>query len=117
MFKNYLVSLGYFFIILILSTLILTIFNYFNILNSKIINILKLLIPIIAIFIASFKLGTKSKQRGYLEGLKIAIIIILTFTIIVLLVDKLTIKSLLYYTILILTAMLSSMIGINRKKT
>ena len=116
MFKNYLTSLGYFFAILIISTLILTIFNYFNILNQKIITILKLLIPIIAIFIASFKLGTHSKQKGYLEGLKIGIIIILTFTIIVLLLDKISIKSLLYYTILVLTAMLSSMIGINRKK-
>ena len=116
MFKNYLTSLGYFFAILIISTLILTIFNYFNIINQKIITILKLLIPIIAIFIASFKLGTHSKQKGYLEGLKIGIIIILTFTIIVLLLDKISIKSLLYYTILVLTAMLSSMIGINRKK-
>ena len=70
----------------------------------------------LSIFIASYKLGTKSKQKGYLEGIKIGLIIIGLLIIIVLLLDKLNIKSLLYYLILLLTSILSSMIGINIKK-
>ena len=116
MLKNYLISLGYFFTILLISTLIQTILYYFNILNTNIISIIKLLIPIISISIASYKLGTKSKQKGYLEGIKIGITIIGIFTIITLLTDKLSIKSLIYYLILIISSILSSMIGINKKK-
>ena len=116
MLKNYLISLGYFFTILLISTLIQTILNYFNLLNTNIISIIKLLIPILSIFIASYKLGTKSKQKGYLEGIKIGIIIIVIFITITLLTDKLSIKSLLYYLILMIASILSSMIGINKKK-
>ena len=116
MLKNYLISLGYFFTIFLISTLIQTIFNYFNLLSTNIISIIKLLIPILSIFIASYKLGTKSKQKGYLEGIKLGIIIIGIFITITLLTDKLSIKSLLYYLILMIASILSSMIGINKKK-
>ena len=96
--------------------LIQTILNYFNLLNTNIISIIKLLIPVLSIFIASYKLGTKSKQKGYLEGIKLGIIIIGIFITITLLTDKLSIKSLLYYLILMIASILSSMIGINKKK-
>ena len=116
MLKNYLTSIIYFFTIFLTSTLILTIINYFNILNHTIISILKLIIPIISLSISSYILGTNSKQKGYLEGIKLGLIIITIFIITILLFDKLEIKSLLYYLILILISILSSMLGINKKK-
>lgn len=117
MYKNYLISIGYFFIILLTSTLIITTLNYFNLLPSKIVSIIKLLIPIISITIASYNIGIKSKQKGYLEGIKIGIIIITIFIIITLITDKIQIKTIIYYLIVLLTSILSSMLGINRKKT
>ena len=115
MLKNYLHSIAYFFIILLIATFITTLLNYFNILPSKIISIIKLLIPIISISIASFKLGRNSKQKGYLEGLKIGITIITVFIIITLLINKIQIKSFLYYLIILLSSILSSTLGINKK--
>lgn len=116
MFKNLLRSLAYFFSILLLSTLILTLLNYFNIIPANIVLILKLIIPLTAIFIAGYKLGTNSEKKGYLAGMKIGSIIITLFLIITLLFHQFTPKSLLYYLILFLTSILSSMVGINRKK-
>ena len=110
-------SLLTFFIIIITGTLVITIFNYFNILSSNIISIMRLILPVIAIFISSYKLGKVSDKKGYLEGLKFGGIVILIFTILVILLDKLELRSLIYYLILLLTSVMSSMIGINRKKT
>ena len=110
------ISLGLFFIIIIISNIFITIFNYFDLLNSNIISILKFIVPIISMFISSFKLGINSKQKGYLEGLKMGGIAATVMIILVLLFDKLSIKSIIYYVILILIAIFSSMLGINYKK-
>lgn len=116
MIKNLMMSIGYFLVSVILATLILTILNYFNILGSGIISILKFLIPEVSICIISYLLGKKAVKRGYLEGLKIGGIIVLIFLIISFITKTFNMRSLIYYLILILSASLCSMIGINRKK-
>ena len=116
MLKKILNSLLTFFIIILVGTLLITLFNYFNLLNTKIISILKLITPIISMFISSYKLGKQSETKGYIEGLKLGSIIVVIFFILILLLDKFEIKSLIYYTILLITSTLSSMIGINKKK-
>lgn len=117
MFKKILKSILTFFIIILVGTLFLTLFNYFNLLPAKIISILKLILSLTSMFISSYKLGKQSEKKGYIEGLKLGSIIILIFLILVIILDKFTLKSLLYYLILLLTSILSSMIGINRKKS
>ena len=47
--KKYIISLGYTLGIILIFTIILTILNYFDLLGVKVINILKLIIPIIVI--------------------------------------------------------------------
>ena len=116
MLKNWLIAIGYFWTIFLILALLQTILNYFNILSQNTLSIFKLLIPIISITISSYKLGKNSKEKGYLEGIKIGLTIISSFIIFVILLDKISIKSLLYYTILLLTSIISSMLGINRKK-
>lgn len=115
MIKKILNSLFTFFIIILVGNLFLTLFNYFNIFSPKILSILKLILPITAIIISSYKLGKQSEKKGYIEGLKLGLIIILIFSLFILLLDKFELKSLLYYIILLITSSLSSMIGINRK--
>lgn len=114
MFKKILKSLLIFFTIIFIGTLLITLLNYFSLIHSNIISILKLLLPISSITIASFLLGKQSEKKGYIEGLKLGIIIILIFLTLILLLDRFTLKSLLYYLILVLTSILSSMIGINK---
>lgn len=114
--KNLFSSLIMFFSSVIILTFILTILNYFSLLSPSIVSILKLLIPLISIAVSAYKLGKRSEKRGYIEGIKIGTLAILLFLVLVLFLDKFTVKSLLYYLIILLTSILSSMIGINKKK-
>ena len=116
MFKYWLISIGYFFGVFFMMTFLMTIFNYFNIISSEFVSVLKFIIPIISIAISGYIMGSHSKEKGYLSGIEIGVSIILVFLLFVVLFDKVTIKSLIYYVILILVSILSSMIGINIKK-
>ncbi len=116
--KNIGKSLLYIFSIIIISTFMITTLNYFNIIGTKIIAILKVLIILIAMFVGGYLIGKNSKQKGWLEGIKLSGIII---SILILfkylgLQDKFSINHLVYYLILIISCTLGSMIGINRKK-
>lgn len=114
--KKILIHTGYFFILLLVSTLLLTIIDYFSLFNIKIIKVLRILIPILSLAIISYILGKSASKKGYIEGIKLGSIVILIFTIFILLFDKYQVKTLLFDLILLLTSMLSSMIGINQKK-
>lgn len=115
MFK-YLKSSIYTLCILIGSTIIITILNYFNVLMGNVLKITELLIPIISIFIGSYILGKSSNNKGYIEGLKYGMAWIILFLIINLISKNFTYLSLIYYLILIIIAIVSSIIGINRRK-
>ena len=115
MFRKILNSFSIFFIIILIGTFIITLLNYFNIMNNKIISIIRFIIPMISMIISSYKLGKTSEKKGYLEGLKFGSIIIFIFILFVILLDKLEFKSIIYYGILLLTSIISSTIGINRK--
>jgi len=101
---------------ILISVFILTLVNYFNLLSPSVVSILKLIIPLISIFTSGYQLGKKSEKKGYLEGLKIGGLIILVFWVLILFLYEFVWKSLLYYLILLLTSIFSSMLGINRKK-
>ena len=116
MFKYWLISLIYFFALFFGGTLLITVLNYFNLISSNIISIVKIIIPILSIGVSGYVMGRHSKEKGYLSGIKIGASIILIFIILVSLFDKVSIKSILYYTILIFTSILGSMMGINMHK-
>lgn len=101
----------------IISLLLLTCLYYFNIIGDGIFSFLKLFIIIISIFINSFILGTKTSKKGYLEGAKFGMAIILLMIIPTLISGKFMFRVIIYYLIILITAMLGSMIGISRKKT
>ena len=65
MFKKIFNCLTWFFILLLVGTLVLTLFNYFNIINSKVISIMKFILPVISMFISSYRLGKLSDKKGY----------------------------------------------------
>ena len=119
---KYLKKLGYSFLyimgIILVLTFIATIFNYFNIISDNIMSIIKISIPVIAFLIGGFIMGKKSNKSGYIEGLKLGIIDSLLLIIFNFLALNNSFKFiyLLFYLILIVSSMLGSMIGINRKK-
>jgi len=119
---KYLKDLGFSLIYIISSILILTLFitilSYFNIMGDKVVSVFKIIIPIISLLIGGFYIGKRSTKKGFIEGLKLGLI----FSIILVIFNYLglgnsfKVKYLLFYLILIITSILGSMIGINRKK-
>ena len=102
MLKKIVNCLIWFFVIIFIGTLVLTLINYFDIINNKVASIIRFVIPMLGMIISSYRLGKVSNKKGYLEGLKFGGIIIFIFIVLVILLDKLEIKSIIYYGILLL---------------
>lgn len=102
--------------ILLLFTLFITFFNYFNMIGKKTVTILEIIGPILTLFVGGFLVGKESKQKGWLEGLKLALIFIILIVLFnyLGLKNHLEMKNLIYYLILTITCMFGSMIGINK---
>ena len=116
--KNLGISFLYIIGFILILTFITTLLSYFNILSDKVTSIVKIIIPIISMFTGGFYIGKRSSKKGFLEGLKLGSI----FSIILIIFNYLAVnnsfkfKYLLFYIILIISSILGSMIGINRKK-
>lgn len=113
MIKNYLKSYIYLFSIIIISTLLLSILNYFIKLPT---NIIKIIIPIIGMFISSYILGKNTKEKAYLEGLKYSAIYLILITILkIILKTSFNYKVIIIYILLLFASILGATIGINKK--
>ena len=114
--KNLGISLGFIIIFILGLTFIGTLFNYIGLFNNTIIKIVKVIIPILSMFIGGFIIGKKQGKNGWLEGLKLGLIflIILTLFNYLGLNFSFSIKSIIYYTILLISTILGSIIGVNR---
>lgn len=119
---NYLKKLGISFIyilsFIIGLTFIFTLLNYIGLLNNTAINIIKIIIPILSMFIGGFVIGKRTGKKGWLEGLKLSLIflVILTLFNYLALKSNLSFKVLIYYLILIISTMFGSIIGVNKYK-
>ncbi len=105
--------------VLFSSTLIISILYYLNILNDGFNNYLLLLSSFISMLVGGIYIGLRSKEKGYVEGLKIGLISIFILMILSIIMYKTNInsKNIIYYLILLSSSILGSMIGINKKKT
>lgn len=114
--KNVSFSILYIIASLLILTFIMTIFSYFNIIGNGFVTILKILIPIISLFIGGIYMGKKSIKKGWLEGLKLSLIFLILLVIFEFLaLDKsFEIKNILYYLIIITSCIFGSIIGINK---
>lgn len=111
-------SLRFIFTILsiIICLLLITTLYHFDIISSNIYQLLKLIILLGNILISGIILGKKANSKGYLEGIKLGIFIIILFTITTLIFgQELKLRLLLYDSIILITAILGGMIGINKK--
>ena len=108
----------FFLIGIILIAFLLSILNYFNFLNKTITHLLSNAFTIIFCIYSGTTLGKKASKNGYLEGLKIGglFILILLFLNIIFFSSPFSWKRILYYLIILATCIISSMIGINKKK-
>lgn len=117
---NYLKLLGksflYMIIILFASTIIITLLNYINIFGNKLTTLAKIVISVISFFTGGFIMGKNSKQKGWLEGIKIGSIIIVILLLLnyIILKQSFDLKNIVFYLILLSSSIFGSMIGINK---
>lgn len=114
--KKLVKPLLYTFLSIIILTLLITILNYSEFIKNNTLSIFKIIIPILSVIIGSIKLGTMTIKKGYMEGLKFGLILCALLIIINLILgNPFEIRYVLFYIILIISSILGSMIGINKK--
>ena len=115
--KKYCLTGLFFLGFIFLFSLILTTFNYFDILHFKLTNTFIFIGMILLLFIIGFEYGKKALKKGFLEGIKIGLwlIFILIFINIVFSHVSFSLERTIYYIVLILASTLGSMVGINKK--
>ncbi|HHW69197.1 MAG TPA: TIGR04086 family membrane protein [Tenericutes bacterium] len=111
------VSSTYLIGIVLFSTLLITILNYFNVISYTLVNIFELLILTTSFWYAGYKIGNNSDKKGWLEGFKFSFIYVLLFFILnsVVFNNKFHIMDIIFYIIIILSTIFGSVFGINKK--
>jgi putative membrane protein (TIGR04086 family) len=116
-FINYLKSYLLFFIILFIYLIIISLFNYFEILPNNILNIINYIFILLLFLILGFKISKLEQNKGYLNGFLISLILITIFSIMTLIIDKIDFSKLVYFLTLIASSITGGIIGIQRKKS
>jgi len=118
MIINYLKNIGYTLLSIIISTIIITLLNYFSIISTNILNIISVIIIMLSLFIGGYLTGKQANKKGYLEGIKFGTIMLIIILLLNLFIfkNKFTLISILYYILLMFSSIFGSTIGIQRKK-
>lgn len=96
--------------------LLISITSYFSIISYNISNYLIKILFLIGIFIFNFKIGRKSSKKGLIKGIKHSLGIIIVLLFLNLITGfNFSIKTLLYYMLIMLTSILASILGVNKK--
>ena len=112
-FFKYIKSLIIFLSSIVTIPIFLTIFNLLKFNTNR---ILIIIMGAILMFTMGLVLGKKCESKGYLHGLLLSVISILILVIVSLLFKfPLNINTLIYYVILVLSTIVGSMLGINKK--
>lgn len=116
--KNASKAIGFSLLIMLVLTFIVTLFNYIGLFNLKIVNAFSYITPFLSSLIGGMVLGRRSNKKGYLEGLKLGLIMILLLFIFNFLAlnQGYTLPNIILYIIILGASILGSMVGINLKK-
>lgn len=111
--KSILLILG----LLLISSIIINILYYFDIINNNFIKYLKMILSIISFFIGGIYIGRKSISKGYINGLKLSLIIVIISLILGVIFNNLKLSRIIYYILTTISITFGSMIGINKKES
>ncbi len=113
--NKYFKSLIYTFGMIIIFSLIITLLNYIGLVTGTTLKVLKLIIPIISVFVGGIIMGKNSIKKGWLNGLKIGIVTTLLLLLITIISKtEISFKTFIYYLILLADIMFGSMVGISK---
>lgn len=105
------------FICLLISSLIINLLYYFDVLNYNIVKYFKLSFTVLSFFVGGIYMGKNSPNKGYLYGLKLSLFVILLFIIFGIIFNNFDITRIIFYIITTICITFGSMLGINNKRT
>lgn len=112
-----LINAGYLLISMIIYLLLITILAHFNLITYKTVSIISFVFINLLFLFNGFKTGRRSERKGYLSGLIVGLISVLIMIFIgIIFSSPFSLKSLIYFAILILDSIVGGMLGINFKK-
>ncbi len=119
MMNRYLRGIGFILGSFVIFLILLSLGYYMNLFSSNVVSYLKLLFPVLSMMLGGFFIGKRSKQKGWLEGIKLGILPLVLFFLLSYLGFGigLNLKMFFYQLILLLSCIFGSILGINRQKT
>lgn len=112
---TYLKSIYKFIIFFIILLFITSLFNYLEILDYNIINIINYVLTLLMFYMLGLKLSKIRKSKGYLNGFIIGLIITIIFSLITISLSKYNLNTLIYYLTLILSSITGGIVGVSKK--
>ena len=97
------------------STIIINILYYFDIINVNLIKYIKLFLLVIIFLAGGIYIGKKSTSKGYINGLKLSLIIVVFTFILSIILGNFKLIRIIYYILITICITFGSMIGINKK--
>lgn len=114
--KKYLTTLLSIVLSILIITLTITTFYYYDLISTDTYKYLKIGTLIITLLLNGIVIGKNSIKNGYLDGIKLGVMLILFCTLVTIVNKSISIKLILYNIIILITTTFGSIIGINTKK-
>ena len=114
--KTFLKSIFIIIICLFISSILINILYYFDIINNNIVKYLKMFLSIITFFIGGLYIGRNSISKGYINGLKLSLIMTIIFILFGLIFNNIKVLRIVYYLIMSSCITFGAMIGISKKE-
>lgn len=113
--KNIGISIFVSFVLVLVLTFILTVFNFFDFINNGFFVFFLIFNLIVSIFVGGFIIGMKSNKKGYLEGLKFGFVMcFILFLLNYLGFEKsMNLKYVVFNLIVLVCSMFGGMVGIS----
>ena len=101
---------------LFISSIIINTLYYFDIVSNNVIKYLKMFLGISIFFISGLYIGKKSTFKGYINGLKLSMIIVILFILLGIIFKNINVLRIVYYLITTTCITFGAMIGISKKE-
>ena len=112
-FKATLIILGLIFVFSILFNIL----YYYDILSNNSLKYCKMLASILTFFIGGVFIGKNSVNKGYINGLKLSLIMTIVFLILGIIFNNIKLSRIIYYLIMSVCITFGAMIGISKKES
>lgn len=104
-------------ILLFISSIIINLLYYYDIINNNLIKYLKMFLAITSYFISGVYIGKKSINKGYINGLKLSLIVVIISLLLAIIFNNIKVTMIVYYLITTICITFGSMIGINKNNS